>query len=49
MRDKTVTIRLSDGEHKLIKSRSAKIGLTLADYMRMQTLHPLDYSGNRED
>jgi len=43
MRDKTVTIRLSTGEHKFIKTRAQKIGLSIADYMRMNTLQPLDY------
>ena len=38
MRHKTVTIRLSDLEHNLIKTRAQKIGLRLADYVRMQTL-----------
>ena len=38
MREITVTIRLNTGEHHLIKSTAALIGLTIADYMRMETL-----------
>jgi predicted DNA binding CopG/RHH family protein len=38
MREKLVSIRLTDGEHQRIKSQADKIGLELAAYLRMLAL-----------
>ena len=38
MRHKTIAIRLSDLEYNSIKSRASKIGLRVADFVRMTTL-----------
>lgn len=38
-RDKAVLIRMTDNEHKVLKSKARKIGMTVSEYVRQSLIH----------
>ena len=41
-KDKAVLIRLTDNEHKMLKHKARKIGMTVSDYVRQSLIHSRD-------